>query len=522
MKLTWFISGVAVLFSPLCGSGQEVTPRQGPVPIYSVTVVERTVKAVNYEYRNGPTKIDFRGTVLMPSAKGEATVEGQRGRTEIDAKFENVAPPTNYGREYLTYTLWAITPEGAPHNLGEVVVGGSDKAHLHVTTTLQAFGLIVTAEPYSTTRQPSDVVVMENEVRPDTIGTSKPIQAKYELLPRGQYTWEKPASMAPPVGPRLSMDRYESVLELYEAQNAIGIARAAGADTYAESTFQKAQELLSAAQRLQDTKAPAGIVVQNAREAAQTAEDARTIADRRRQEEKIAGAQAEITKAQQAQANAASAVRQAQIEADAARAQVDAERAARQRAEADAAEARNRADRLEAAGGQPLPSPPMSTRATVPAPGPKTDFRMRLFEQLNGILPTRDTPRGLVATVSDSGFNGQSLRDSSAAQVGRLAAVLAQHPELKVEVEGFTDEAATAATSSRRAEAVQRTLLEQGLQNGRLSARGWGDSRPLVSNATPTGRTQNRRVEIVISGDSIGSLPFWDKTYNLAPGTAHR
>ncbi len=522
MKLTWFVSGVAVLFSPLC-TAQEATPQQGPVPIYSVTVVERTVKAVNYEYRTGPTKIDFRGTVLMPSAKGEATVEGQRGRTEIDARFENVAPPNNYGREYLTYTLWAITPEGAPHNLGEVVVDGGNKAHLHVTTTLQAFGLIVTAEPYSTTRQPGDVVVLENEVRPDTIGTSKPIQAKYELLPRGRYTWEKPASMAPPVGaPKLSMDRYESVLELYEAQNAIGIARAAGADTYAESTFQKAQALLSEAQRLQDTKAPAGIVVQNAREAAQTAEDARTIADRRRQEEKIAGAQTEITKAQQAQANAANAVRQAQIEADAARSQVDAERAARQRAEAEAAEARNRADRLEAAGGQPLPPPPLATRAAAAAPGPKTDFRMRLFEQLNSILPTRDTPRGLVATVSDSGFNGPSLRESSASQVGRLAAVLAQHPELKVEVEGFTDEAATAATSTRRAEAVQRALMEQGMQNGRLTARGWGDSRPLVSNATPTGRVQNRRVEIVISGDSIGSLPFWDRTYNLSPGTAHR
>src|SRR5882724_4955715 len=109
-------------------------PVQENAPIYRITVVERTTKAVNYEYRSGPTRIDFRGTVLLPKAKGDAMVESKRGRTEIDVHFHNVNEPSRFGREYLTYVLWALTPDGRPHNLGEIVTNGSDNAHLHVTT----------------------------------------------------------------------------------------------------------------------------------------------------------------------------------------------------------------------------------------------------------------------------------------------------------------------------------------------------------------------------------------------------
>src|ERR1700733_177556 len=242
------ISGViAGLFCTLPCNCQETGAQTGPVPIYRVTVVERNVDAVNYQYRSGPTKIDFRGTVLLSEAKGDATVESQRGRTEIDAKFGKLAPATRFGREYLTYVLWAISPEGAPHNLGEVVVNGSNDAHTHVTTDMQAFGMIVTAEPYSAVRQPSDVVVLENQVRPDTVGKIEEVTARYELLPRGQYSWQIPDKLArqAPQGPMVSMRKYEALLELYQAQNAVGIAGAARADQYAPNTFAKAQQLLA-------------------------------------------------------------------------------------------------------------------------------------------------------------------------------------------------------------------------------------------------------------------------------------
>ena len=291
---------ITVLFlQSSLASGQEAPAKSGSAPIYSVTVVARTTKAVNYQYRAGPTRIDFRGTVLLPAGKGDATVESQRGRTDIQASFENLTPPTQYGREYLTYTLWAITPEGAPRNLGEVIPGGSNKARLHVTTDLQAFGLIVTAEPYASARQPSNVVVMENEVRADTIGKIQTIDAKYELLPRGHYTWHVPDSLEPASADqhKVSMSKYEEQLQLYEAQNAIGIAQTANAATYAPNTIAKAEALLQEAQQLQASKAPTSVVIQNAREAAQTAEDARLISERRAQEEKLAAAEHQAVEA---------------------------------------------------------------------------------------------------------------------------------------------------------------------------------------------------------------------------------
>ncbi len=144
-----------------------------PQPIYRVTVVSRSLEAVNYEHRGGPSPLDFQGTVLLPHAKGTAIVESHRGSVAIDAKFEHLEAPTQFGREYLTYVLWAISPEGRPRNLGEVLVDSSNKAHVKVTTDLQAFGLMVTAEPYYSVSIPSDVVVAENVVRPDTIGGAR-------------------------------------------------------------------------------------------------------------------------------------------------------------------------------------------------------------------------------------------------------------------------------------------------------------------------------------------------------------
>ncbi len=259
-------------------------------PIYNVTVVDHGLDAVNYGYRSGPTKIDFRGTVLLADAKGEATVEARQGRTQIDAKFENLAAPERFGREYLTYVLWAISPQGAPRNLGEIVPDASNRAKLRVSTDLPAFGMIITAEPYSTVQQPSDVVTLENRVRPDTAGKIEPILAKYELLPRSHYTWQVPGGATEaPKRPKVSMDRYEAILAVYQAQNAIGVARAANAEKYAPSVLAKAEKALSAAQSLQSRKGNTKLVIQNAREAEQTAEDARAISEQRKREEGLSG-----------------------------------------------------------------------------------------------------------------------------------------------------------------------------------------------------------------------------------------
>src|SRR5882724_802230 len=205
----------------------------GDMPIYRVNVVARSTKAINYRNRGGATKIDFEGTPLLAKSHGQAKVESKQGYIEIEVEFRNLQPATAYGPEYLTYVMWAITPEGRTTNLGEVLLNGTS-SKLDVTTELQSFGLIVTAEPYFAVTRPSDVVVMENVIRADTRGAVEPVEAKYELLQRGQYTLNvKPADIQP-----IRLD--PSVpLELFEARNAVQIARWTGAPRFAAETFQK-------------------------------------------------------------------------------------------------------------------------------------------------------------------------------------------------------------------------------------------------------------------------------------------
>lgn len=281
--------GVFILFAAqIAGAAQvRTTPESADrrQPIYRIEVVQRSTKAVNYGHRSLPTKVDLAGTVLAPHARGEAKVESKRGSVEIDVKVEKLFAPTRFGAEYLTYVLWAITPEGRPTNLGELVLDGGDKGKLEVTSELQAFALLVTAEPYFAVTQPSDVVVMENVIRPDTVGKVEEVFAKYELLPRGHYTYQRRAGDAPPpaAGEKLPMDQYEAVLALYQAFNAIQIARAAGADSQAASTMKRAEQLYEEARTLQSKNAASGQVIMMARQAAQTAEDARAIHTRRSQ-----------------------------------------------------------------------------------------------------------------------------------------------------------------------------------------------------------------------------------------------
>jgi outer membrane protein OmpA-like peptidoglycan-associated protein len=514
------LEGAALLFAFGAVAWCQVTPVSpypDPQPIYRVTVVSRTLPAVNYEHRGGPTMIDFQGTVLLPKAKGSAIVESKRGRVVIDAKFEHLEPPTRYGREYLTYVLWAITPEGRPKNLGELLVGSSDKAKTVVTTDLQALGLMVTAEPYYAVTTPSDVVVMENVIRPDTVGRIEPVLAKYELLPRGQYTLTMNPGQIQTVGAeqeQLPYDRYEAVLEVYQAQNAIQIARSVGADRYAAETIGKADALLSDAQNMQLRKQDTHMIVSRAREAAQMAEDARTIAIKRGEEERLSAEREQQLEDGQARQRAEERAQQAQAQAFAAREAADRERAAAERDRATAAQ-------LEA---RPVGRPPIEAQpAPVVAPQPtgaQRQARAELLERLNGLLIARDTPRGLVVTLPDASFEtGGTVRRNASERLALVASMLSARPDLTVYVEGFTDDhgsdAEQRAISERRAREVRATLLGNGMPAVAVLAAGLGGTRPVVSNASASGREQNRRVEIVISGPSIGGMALWDRTYSL-------
>lgn len=513
-----------VLLLTLPAWPQTPAPHDATVPIYHVTVVDRTVSAVNYQYRGGPTQIDFQGTVLLPQLKGDAVVESRSGRTEIDAKFDRLTAPTRFGPEYLTYVLWAITPEGHVRNLGEVMADASDKAHLQVTTDLQAFGLILTAEPYSSVRLPSDVVVAENRVRPDTIGSTEPIRARFELLPRGSYTYNVPADLrAISSGPKVSMDKYEQMVEIYQAQNAVQIARSQGADQYAPDVIAKAEGELAHARQLQSGKAGRSMVVTVAREAAETAEDARDLAVKRKQDAEVAQAQERAAQEQKLREEAEARARDAQADAAQAEAKADADR--------EALEA-ERAQRAALTGPaappppQPVAEPPARHANKAPDENPenqrKAATRAAVLQQLRqaagGFGEVIDAPRGLVVMLKDSDFRGDIPDDSAISLLARVAAVVTRSPGLVVEVAGYADlpgeERETLA--SERAEEIRQMLVHDGLNSSIVTARGMGTSHPLGSNATAAGREQNRRVEIIIAGGAIGSVPLWDKGYTLS------
>jgi outer membrane protein OmpA-like peptidoglycan-associated protein len=605
----------------------------GSMPIYRVTVVARTMKAINYNHRSGSTRIDFRGTALLPEARGQASVESKQGVIKIDARMEKLQPATKFGPEYLTYVMWAITPEGRATNVGEVLLSG-DKTKLDATTDLQSFGLIVTAEPYFAVTQPSDVVVMENFVRKDTVGTIEQVDAKFELLQRGQYILNVNSADIKPM--RLNS---KTPLELYEARNAVQIARWTGAEKYAPDTYLKAVQGLQNAEGYLIGKAGSKPIGTVAREAVQMAEDARIItvkkigeetlaserqagaerealaesrrsaaqddaarvardaetarvaaqmdADRVRQEnaakleethlaadrlkkenaDRMAAAQVDADRVKQE--NAAK-LEETHMEADrlkkenadlTAAAQVDADRVKQENAakleethmeadrlkkenadrmaagqiEADllksqndgkAAAAQAEVDRLKSDHAAQLAVAQTETdrlrreneaqRAGAQADmdraaKEKVDLRVLLLGQFNAVLQTRDTARGLVVNVSDVLFDTgkYSLRPLAREKLAKVAGIVAGHPGLRLDVEGHTDsvgaEKYNQQLSEQRGGAVRDYLTREGMASGSVTSKGFGKGQPVATNDTAAGRQQNRRVEIVVSGEVIGT-----------------
>ena len=512
---------------------QTVSTPQGAVPVFRVTVVGRTVPAINYRPRSGDTRINFAGTTLMPAAKGWAEVEGEKGYIKVDARFEDLAAPQKFGREYMTYVLWAITPEGRATNLGELQVNGDD-GRLEVTTELQAFALIVTAEPYFAVSQPSDVVVIENVVRESgferTKGRFETLEAKYELLKRGSYLMNQDVSVL-----RVKPLEPGAPLDLAQARNAVELARIAGADRFASDTFGKASRLLNEAEAARERGKKGNDVQQPARQAAQTAEDARLIA-LQRQEQEFEEQQKRLAQQRELEINArlrAEEERRRQAEderlrverertqAEAARAAAERERLAAERARADLERAQADADAAKAAAQaqadearrlaeQRAREASAARLAREQAERDRDAAREQLRQQLNVILETRETARGLIINLSDVLFDVDqaTLRPGAREKLARIAGILAAHPDLKIEIEGHADstgsEEHNQRLSERRAQSVRSYFNQQGVTTPIVGAVGFGESRPVATNGTAEGRQQNRRVEVIVSGESIG------------------
>jgi outer membrane protein OmpA-like peptidoglycan-associated protein len=487
-----------------------------PTPTFRMNVVSRTTRAVSYRHRSGATKINFQGTDLMPGAAGEAKVESKRGALEIDVEFSGLDRPTSFGNEYLTYVLWAISPEGRPVNIGEVLVGDNHRSKLDVTTDLQAFAMIVTAEPYYAVRRPSNLVVLENAVRSDTAGSTEAVDAKYELIDRGGYI---------PTGYKLDpvVLNAKLPLEFFEARNAVRIAQSAGAEKYAASSYQKAVRQMNEADGLATEKHEnKKSLISLSREVVQTAEDAREIAMKHIEEERVeaerrAGSHREAAakdRANNAEAATADAVRERK-EAD--RQNLDARAAAQQAAgaQADAERDRNDAQRkqqaAEADSDRNRAAAISSDAQLQQAVRDREELRARLLQQFNLILETRDTARGLVVNMSDVLFDSgkYTLRPLAREKLAKISGIVLAYPSLMLAVEGNTDSIGTESfnqqLSEQRAEGVRTYLTQQGVPESSTSATGFGKTRPIASNDTSEGRQQNRRVELIVSGEVIGT-----------------
>jgi outer membrane protein OmpA-like peptidoglycan-associated protein len=492
----------------------------GATSMYRVVVISRTVEAVNYRHRSGVSEVGFAGTQLMPSATGMAKVRSKRGTMEVEAEFESLASPTTFGGEYLTYVLWAISPEGHAANLGEVLIGENDRSKLTATTDLQAFALIVTAEPHYAVRQPSNVVVLENVIRADTKGTSEAVNAKYELMERGGYL---------PTGYKFDpvVLNANLPLEFYEARNALRIAKSEGAESYAGDSYQHAVQLMNSADGLamggHIEKKP---LIAASRETVQTAEDAREIAVKRIETDIAANelrASGEAQARSQAQADAANRMNQ-QAQSDAAGARADAANAQSEAANAQAAAAKAQADMAanQASSAAAITSAQAETdqarllaqraqQGQHQADSEKAAMRAQLSEQLNRILETRDSARGLIVSMSDVLFDTgmYSLKPGAREKLAKVAGILIAYPSLNIEVGGYTDNVGgddmNQKLSENRAGAVRDFLVSQGVAIASVSAKGFGNTLPVASNDNSAGRQENRRVELVVSGDAIGS-----------------
>jgi outer membrane protein OmpA-like peptidoglycan-associated protein len=502
---------IFLLFLVLGNSlGAVAANAQGEIP--ASDVIKKSVTAIGYPVGKS-TKIDLKGTDLMSQGSGEAKVEAGTGATKVEAEIQNMAPPSTLGIEFLTYVVWAVSPDGRTNNLGEISIDKDGKGELNATTPFQTFSLFVTAEPYFAVRQPSESLVLQNELRRGTKGKIFPVN-NYPLMKRNQYQ-----KMGNPLA--LTLDLKNVPLTMYEARNAVEIARSRGADKYAAEIFSKAEGSLQIAENSLTRKDDKKAIISNARQTVQFSEDARLLTEQRKEEERIANekaaaaakarAEAEAKAAQEAaeakrrsDMEAAEAKRRSDLEA-ARQAELAAAKQAQMKAESEAAAAKAQAeqDALKAKEAAAQAEAERSRRAAE-------DLRAQLLEQFNRVLETRDTSRGLIVNMGDVLFatGKYNLRPEAQLVLAKLSGIILSHPGLNLAVEGFTDTVGSddfnLKLSQQRADTVRDYLVTQGLADGTVTATGFGKTSPVADNESSVGRQKNRRVEIIVSGEIIG------------------
>jgi outer membrane protein OmpA-like peptidoglycan-associated protein len=521
--LTVVLASLALVQQASAHGGPSPQAGMNPTTVVAPTI-SRSIKAVNYRRASGATKVSFQGTELMQGGSAEAKIENRNGRMEIEAKFAGLTDTSKFGMEYLSYVFWAVSPQGRAQNLGEVVIKGGS-AEVKAITDMQTFGMIVTAEPYFAVTQPGNMVVLE--ALPPAGGREETVEANFELLGRGVYS-----SSNTKIDNAIFGIDPKTPRELFEARNAVRIARNAGADKYAASTLAKAEQQLTTAEEAYHSKRDKKAVESAARDVVETAEEARVMAVKQKAEEeaqaKIAAdkkaaedREAKARAEAEAETQRRQAAEQARVEAEQARAQAEQAKAEAERmkreAEQAAAEAARQKEEAEKARQTALDQQraaeaetEKARQAAAKAENEKGQLRAQLLDQFNSILQTRDSARGLIVNMSDVLFDtgSSTLKQGAREKLAKISGILLAHRGLTLQIEGHTDSVGSddfnQLLSERRSDAVRDYLAEEGVPVSSMTARGFGKTQPVASNDTTEGRQRNRRVELVVSGDLIG------------------
>jgi outer membrane protein OmpA-like peptidoglycan-associated protein len=485
-------------------TGSAFAQKQKEIP--ASDVISRSIKAVGYEVGGGATKVIFLGTSAAPQASGEARVDAKKAGTDIDLKVKSLPQPTTLGAEFLTYVLWTITPDGTTTNLGEIPIDKNGDGKLSVTAQSQTFAMIVTVEPYFAVQLPSEVVVLENDTKKNTKGKIFP-DNDYKLMKRSQYT-----KLGNPLA--LTPDFKKVPLDMYEARNAVDIAKSQKAEQYAPEVYSKATSSLQMAENALASNSDKSQILTNARQTNQFAEDARALSAERQEAQRI---QMEKDAAAAAAAAKAKAEADAQAAAEAKRqAELTAAKEAQMKAEADARAAEQAAAAQEAASKASAEQAALEAKeqaakdAAARAQAATEALRAQLLKQLNEVLQTTDTPRGLVVNMADVLFetNKYALSQDAQLKLAKLSGIIQAHPGLNLAIEGYTDTTGSPdynlKLSQQRADAVRVFLVSQGMSADTITSQGLGQADPVADNTTAAGRKLNRRVEIIVSGQVIG------------------
>jgi outer membrane protein OmpA-like peptidoglycan-associated protein len=485
--------------------------------------IRRETVAVSYPLEQ-TVSLKFRGTTRLPRLTGAAKVRRTgRRNTRVEMSIDNLPRAYELGSVYTTFVLWAVSPEGRADNLGELKRSGSQfiDTKIDVTTPLETFALIVTAEPHYLVRSPSRMVVLEN------LPPRDPGDAQVSTVPV-QYIGNTSDYFRDPRVPDLADREYiRTPTSLLGARQAVQLARYAGAERDASAELGEAQTMLAQAEnawRLNQSEAEVDTLARRALSLGVKAEETAELraAARKRRDEKAASDRA----VNEAEETAAEASRTIQGLRDSLR----KEESARESAEREAAganqmlrELRQENARLRdelanvRAEGDAARLKLARMEGEQAAAQARSEAERRAAQQLETISSlksslarfgtVRQTAGGLVLVLSDALWVGPRAAELStkavASTVEPLAALLANNPDLRVRIEAYTDARGDASDLQRltqdRAEALAGRLVSSGVDGARIQANGMGTSNPVTPNTTPAGRQRNRRVEITLT-----------------------